>query len=96
MNPYFFEVFTYTGYEWAIALLLVMEAIKLFMKKRYIVSCIILFLTISVYQSYVEVFLIILTAYIYIHIEEIQNAVKEYTKMLIVAGIPAGMNIFMV
>ena len=59
------------------------------------------FLAISTYQSYVAIFLILAVAYIYLEYEasgvhKRSRAFASYLKMLLVAGIPAFLNIAIV
>ena len=96
VNPYYVEIFTYTGFEWAISLLLIWFSTRLYLNRKYIWTIFALFFAISIYQSYIEIFLIIITTYIFIDAKLHTHIIKEYCKMLIIAGIPAITNIFMV
>ena len=66
INPYFVESFVYAGAELGLGILLVELAVEKFVGKRYILSGIFLFCGVSVYQSYIALFLIWLFAYIYV------------------------------
>ena len=96
VNPYFVELFTYSGFEWAISLILVIISVKLFAKKRYFFSAVVILFAISIYQSYFEIFLIIISSWLYLQYAGKLNKkfCIEYIKMLLVAGGPAVFNIF--
>lgn len=95
INPYFTELFAWIGYDFGFGIILAVIAIKLFDKKKYIVSTIFLFLSISMYQSHIELFLIYVTVLIFINSPNLcgKKSLYEYIKMMLICGISAGLNI---
>ena len=97
-NPYYVETFVYTGFEWSVGLLLAVWSVYLFKDKKYVRSALVVFLAITTYQSYVVIFLILTTVYIYLKndAKSKKTAWISYLRMLLIAGIPAVADILIV
>lgn len=98
INPFFVESFVYVGFELGVGILLAVLATVLFTKKKYVFSTILLFLAISVYQSYLAIFLLYTLGYIYLKYERklCKKAVVEFVQMFLLTGIAAFINILSV
>ncbi len=92
VNPFFVETFVYVGYELALAIWLVAIAVRKFTEKKYIHAGILLFLAMSVYQSYFALFLIWTTVYIYLDNKDLlaKKPIVEIIKSYVITIIPMG------
>lgn len=97
-NPYFIESFVYKAYEWGFGIILSIWAVKLFIKKKYVFSSIVLFFAISTYQSFFSLYLIFLTGYLYLNYEGnlTRECIVEFIKMVFITGITAIANILII
>lgn len=98
VNPYIVEAFVYKAIEWGVAINLVCFAVRLFCKRRYLYALFILWIGVSIYQSYFALFLIYATAYLYIQFRGklCREVIAEAVKMYFIAGICAVSNILLV
>lgn len=65
-NPFFVETFVYIGFELSVAILAIAFAMNLYIKKKYILSWILLFFSICTYQSYYVIFVLLTAMYYYL------------------------------
>lgn len=97
VNPLYAETFVYVGLELAVAMILIAYGVKLFAKKHYIWSAIVVFLAIAIYQSYVALFMLYATAVIWIEYRNSNHSEKETVletiKMFFTCGIPSVLTI---
>lgn len=95
VNPYFVEAFVYVAYEWGIGIVLAVLAVRLFLEKKYGLATCILFGAISIYQNFISLFLIYTISFLYLICGATwqKSFLKEYVRMLLVAGVAAGTNI---
>lgn len=98
INPYFVETFVYIAFEWGIGILLAILGVYAFNKKHYIISFCMVFLSASVYQSFIAIFLIYSTTVIYLKAKGrmSKNALLEGVIMAVIAAMSAVVNIIMV
>lgn len=98
VNPYIVEAFVYKAIEWGIAINLVCCSIRLFTKRHYIPAGLLLWIGVSIYQSYFALFLIYTTAYLYMEYEGklCKKVVAEAIKMYLTAFISIATNILLV
>lgn len=97
-NPYFVESFVYCSPELGLGILLVIIASKKFIQKKFLGSIVFLFCGISLYQSYIALFFIYVSTYIFLeNYKEIKREIMYmYVKLLLVGGIAALTNILIV
>lgn len=91
VNPFVVELFTYIGFEHGIGIMFVALAVYCFSKGKKVLPGVLVFLGMSIYQSYFELFLIWTTLWLYFkHGARVdKNCVKGSIHMLLEAGIPA-------
>ena len=97
-NPFFVESFVYKGAELGVAIWIVVLSVKAFINNRNLLSTILLFTAISIYQSYIALFFIYVTAYLILkYYDKINKQLfVSCLKMFFIGGISAITNIFLV
>lgn len=97
INPFFVESFVYKGAEWGLAIWITILATKAFMQKKIIKTFLLLFVAVSIYQSYVALFMIFYTTVMIIkYMGKVdKNVVYDYLKMIGISLIVAITNIVM-
>lgn len=98
INPYIVEAFVYKAIDYGVAMNLVCLAIRLFGRKRYFSSLVFLWMGVSLYQSYFALFLIYITAYLYMYYQGklCKDVIFEAVKMFFITGFSVISNILWV
>lgn len=87
-NPFFVESFVYAGAELGIAIWIAVLSVKAFINNKKILSAIFLFISVSTYQSYIALFFIYTTTYLFFKYYNNMNKemIVSYLKMFIIGG----------
>lgn len=89
VNVFFVETFMFVSPDWAIGLLLVLGAVTAFIKARYLISFLLLFCSITTYQSWVFVYVILGMCYILLKDEFVIN-IKQLKSYVILGALGIG------
>lgn len=94
VNPLFVETFLFEACELAVSIVAQALATKLFAKKKYIASILLVFVSVATYQSHISLFFIWSTLYIYLEYGDnfSKNGMIELLKSWGIGVIPLGID----